>query len=104
MQQMILFIILHGSIFDYFSLNWVLAEECELLSHFENAWLDLLLGFECCYGVIFVFAAQLVHPLVNYLSNRLSISLLANMLVFALAGNKTVRLFRLVTALLLPEF
>lgn len=41
-EQMILLIILHGSIFDDLSLDWVLAEEGELLPHFEDAGLDLL--------------------------------------------------------------
>ena len=104
MEQIVLFIILDGTVFDDFFLDWVLAVEGKLLPHFENAWLDLLFGLKCPRSVVFILAAQIVHALVDYDSSRVGISLLTNMRVFALTRNKTMRFFGLVSALLLPDF
>lgn len=104
MEQIVLFIILHRAVFDDFPVDWVLAVEGKLLPHFENAGLDLLFGLKGADGVIFILAAQFVHTLVDYLSCRVGISLLANVLVFALPRNEAMRFFGLVSALLLPDF
>lgn len=103
-EQMILLIILHRTVFDDLSLDRVLAVEGQLLPHLENTWLDLLLGIKSPDAFIFVFAAQIVDALVDYLSCRVGISLLTDVLVFALTRNKTMGFFGLISALLLPDF
>lgn len=66
--------------------------------------MDLLFGLKGADGIILILAAQLMHTLVDYLSCRVGISLLTNVLVFALPRDEAMRFFGLVSALLLPDF